>query len=205
MLAEHGQASGVTTNNVAEHRSDRRVGAGLQTGAAQVAVRMDLLVVEQMTGRWKVTAPVWPNCTSRQMALASTFESVSFTWIPREQNKHADRLANEAMDGLRSDAPAVGRRGGDRHRAAGCRPARQRDRDAAVDLTGKPGRPQPSVLRHDRPNCPGSGAIPPREPRISPTPAVARPPTPGTCGQGRYRGRHQFSAAARPLHRRSSR
>jgi broad specificity phosphatase PhoE len=31
-------------------------------------------------------------------ALASTFGQISFGWIPREQNKHADRLANEAMD-----------------------------------------------------------------------------------------------------------
>jgi broad specificity phosphatase PhoE len=32
-------------------------------------------------------------------ALASTFDTVRFSWIPREQNKVADRLANEAMDG----------------------------------------------------------------------------------------------------------
>ena len=26
---------------------------------------------------------------------------VTYTWVPREQNRHADRLANEALDGKR--------------------------------------------------------------------------------------------------------
>ena len=107
-LAEHGQAIGVTTNNVAEYRGliagleqARRIGAGV------VAVRMDSkLVVEQMSGRWKVKHPGMAELHQQARALASTFDSVSFTWIPREQNTYADRLANEAMDGLRSDASA---------------------------------------------------------------------------------------------------
>ena len=107
-LAEHGQAIGVTTNNVAEYRG---LIAGLEEarrlGADVVAVRMDSkLVVEQMSGRWKVKHPGMAELHQQARALASTFDSVSFTWIPREQNKHADRLANEAMDGLRSDASA---------------------------------------------------------------------------------------------------
>ena len=107
-LAEHGQAIGVTTNNVAEYRG---LIAGLEQarrlGAGEVAVRMDSkLVVEQMSGRWKVKHPGMAELHQQARALASTFDSVSFTWIPREQNKHADRLANEAMDGLRSDAAA---------------------------------------------------------------------------------------------------
>lgn len=105
VLAEHGQAIGVTTNNVAEYRG---LIAGLEEarrlGAAEVAVRMDSkLVVEQMSGRWKVKHPGMAELHQQARALASTFESVGYTWIPREQNKHADRLANEAMDGLRSD------------------------------------------------------------------------------------------------------
>jgi probable phosphoglycerate mutase len=73
-------------------------------GAAEVAVRMDSkLVVEQMSGRWKVKHPGMAELHQQARALASTFEAVRFTWIPREQNKHADRLANEAMDGLRSE------------------------------------------------------------------------------------------------------
>jgi broad specificity phosphatase PhoE/ribonuclease HI len=105
VLAEHGQAIGVTTNNVAEYRG---LIAGLEQarnlGAAEVAVRMDSkLGVEQMSGRWKVKHPGMAELHQQARALASTFEAVRFTWIPREQNKHADRLANEAMDGLRSE------------------------------------------------------------------------------------------------------
>jgi broad specificity phosphatase PhoE/ribonuclease HI len=106
LLAEHGLAIGVTTNNVAEYRG---LIAGLEEarrlGATEVAVRMDSkLVVEQMSGRWKVKHAGMAELHQQARSLASTFDSVSFTWIPREQNKHADRLANEAMDGVRAEA-----------------------------------------------------------------------------------------------------
>lgn len=101
VLAEHKQQIGTTTNNVAEYRG---LIAGLEEarrlGATEVAVRMDSkLVVEQMTGRWKVKHPAMAELHQQARALASTFDSVDYRWIPREKNKHADRLANEAMDG----------------------------------------------------------------------------------------------------------
>ncbi|HPX35459.1 MAG TPA: bifunctional RNase H/acid phosphatase [Mycobacterium sp.] len=100
VLAEHGQAIGVTTNNVAEYRG---LIAGLEEarrlGATEVAVSMDSkLVVEQMSGRWKVKHPGMAELHQQARALASTFASVTYSWIPRELNKYADRLANEAMD-----------------------------------------------------------------------------------------------------------
>lgn len=105
VLAEHRQAIGRTTNNVAEYRG---LIAGLEEarrlGADEVAVSMDSkLVVEQMAGRWKVKHPGLAELHQQARALASTFGSVTFSWIPRERNSHADRLANEAMDGA-SDA-----------------------------------------------------------------------------------------------------
>ena len=100
VLAEHKLAIGITTNNVAEYRG---LIAGLEEarrlGAGEVAVSMDSkLVVEQMTGRWKVKHPGLAELHQQARALASTFDSVSYSWIPRERNTHADRLANEAMD-----------------------------------------------------------------------------------------------------------
>ena len=100
VLAEHKLAIGITTNNVAEYRG---LIAGLEEarrlGADEVAVSMDSkLVVEQMTGRWKVKHPGMAELHQQARALASTFDSVSYSWIPRERNTHADRLANEAMD-----------------------------------------------------------------------------------------------------------
>jgi probable phosphoglycerate mutase len=100
VLAESKQAIGRATNNVAEYRG---LIAGLdeaaKLGATEVAVSMDSkLVVEQMSGRWRVKHPdlVQLNATAR--GLASQFERISYRWIPRAQNSHADRLANEAMD-----------------------------------------------------------------------------------------------------------
>ena len=106
-LAEHGQYIGVTTNNVAEYRG---LIAGLEQarrlGADDVAVRMDSkLVVEQMAGRWKVKHPAMAELHQQARDLASTFGHVSFEWMPREQNKHADRLANEAMDRAAAGEP----------------------------------------------------------------------------------------------------
>jgi probable phosphoglycerate mutase len=109
VLAEHCQAIGIATNNVAEYRG---LIAGLEEarrlGADAVDVRMDSkLVVEQMSGRWKVKHPGMAELHQQARALASTFDAVTFGWIPRERNKHADRLANEAMDAAASGgAPA---------------------------------------------------------------------------------------------------
>ncbi len=109
VLAEHKQFIGQTTNNVAEYRG---LIAGLEEarrlGADEVAVSMDSkLVVEQMCGRWKVKHPGLAELHQQARALASTFDGVTFGWIPRERNAHADRLANEAMDaaGSAGDPP----------------------------------------------------------------------------------------------------
>jgi probable phosphoglycerate mutase len=62
------------------------------------------LVVEQMSGRWKVKHPDMRPLASQASELVRRLPSVSFSWIPRAQNSAADRLANEAMD-----AAAAGR------------------------------------------------------------------------------------------------
>jgi broad specificity phosphatase PhoE/ribonuclease HI len=108
VLAEHRQAIGITTNNVAEYRG---LIAGLEEarrlGADEVDVSMDSkLVVEQLSGRWKVKHPGLAELNQQARALASTFDSVTYQWIPREQNAYADRLANEAMDAAAADPPA---------------------------------------------------------------------------------------------------
>jgi probable phosphoglycerate mutase len=100
VLAESKQAIGRATNNVAEYRG---LIAGLDEAAkleaTEVAVSMDSkLVVEQMSGRWKVKHPDLIELNATARGLASRFERISYTWIPRAQNSYADRLANEAMD-----------------------------------------------------------------------------------------------------------
>jgi ribonuclease H / adenosylcobalamin/alpha-ribazole phosphatase len=109
VLAESKQAIGRATNNVAEYRG---LIAGLddavKLGATEVAVFMDSkLVVEQMSGRWKVKHPDLVELHTQARKLASRFDRISYEWIPRARNSHADRLANEAMDAAAdADGPA---------------------------------------------------------------------------------------------------
>jgi len=100
VLAESKQSIGHATNNVAEYRG---LIAGLTeaatVGARDVAVSMDSkLVIEQMAGRWQVKHPDLAELHRQARELAARFDRVSYQWIPRAQNSHADRLANEAMD-----------------------------------------------------------------------------------------------------------
>ncbi|MEU8469209.1 bifunctional RNase H/acid phosphatase [Streptomyces sp. NPDC029006] len=99
-LAEAAEYIGVATNNVAEYRG---LLAGLRAAhaldpSAPVHVRMDSkLVVEQMSGRWKIKHPAMKPLAAEARSVFPP-EQVTYEWIPRERNKHADRLANEAMD-----------------------------------------------------------------------------------------------------------
>jgi probable phosphoglycerate mutase len=100
VLAERKEAIGVETNNVAEYRGlIAGLRAARELGATRVAVRMDSkLVVEQMNGKWQVKNPGLRPLAREAAQLRLGFAEVTFEWVPRERNKHADRLANEAMD-----------------------------------------------------------------------------------------------------------
>ncbi|MGW8781166.1 bifunctional RNase H/acid phosphatase [Streptomyces sp. NPDC055796] len=99
-LAERAEYIGVATNNVAEYKG---LIAGLKAARelfpdAVVQVRMDSkLVVEQMSGRWKIKHPDMKPLAAEAAKILPRAQ-VAYEWIPRERNKHADRLANEAMD-----------------------------------------------------------------------------------------------------------
>ncbi|MEV8411912.1 reverse transcriptase-like protein, partial [Streptomyces niveus] len=99
-LAEAAEYIGIATNNVAEYKG---LIAGLKAArtldpAADIHVRMDSkLVVEQMSGRWKIKHPDMKPLAA-EAARVLPAGQVRYEWIPREKNKHADRLANEAMD-----------------------------------------------------------------------------------------------------------
>ncbi|NEY35319.1 bifunctional RNase H/acid phosphatase [Streptomyces sp. PRKS01-65] len=99
-LAEAAEYIGVATNNVAEYRgllAGLRAARALDPEAA-VHVRMDSkLVVEQMSGRWKIKHPGMKPLAAEAAGIFPPGR-VTYEWIPRESNKHADRLANEAMD-----------------------------------------------------------------------------------------------------------
>ncbi|RKN12094.1 bifunctional RNase H/acid phosphatase [Streptomyces radicis] len=121
LLSETAEYIGTATNNVAEYRG---LIAGLRSAfaldpSATVQVRMDSkLVVEQMSGRWKIKHPdMRPLAAEAQGVFPPG--AVRYEWIPRERNKDADRLANEAMDAGRR-----GERWRPRERAAEPAPAK---------------------------------------------------------------------------------
>ncbi|MFC9362393.1 reverse transcriptase-like protein, partial [Rhodococcus sp. NPDC057014] len=95
VLAERKESLGIVTNNVAEYRGlIAGLEAAAELGASAVDVRMDSkLVVEQMSGRWKVKHPDMIPLQRRASELARQFDSVTYTWLPRAETAHADRLA----------------------------------------------------------------------------------------------------------------
>ena len=108
VIAEDGSTIGIATNNVAEYSG---LIGGLRMAAelaphAEIEVRMDSkLVVEQMSGRWKIKHPDMKPLAAEATGLAP-FGTV-YRWVPRERNGHADRLANEALDGTRNGVTVV--------------------------------------------------------------------------------------------------
>lgn len=108
VIAHDGATIGRATNNVAEYRG---LIAGLElvrefAPDASVDVRMDSkLVVEQMSGNWKIKHPDMIPLARRARGLQPA--SIAYTWVPRAQNAYADRLANQALDGERSGVEHV--------------------------------------------------------------------------------------------------
>lgn len=106
LLAERAEPIGQASNNVAEYRG---LIAGLTMAlainpAADVVARLDSrLVVEQMSGRWKIKHEDMRRLALQARDLAAQFAaaggSVRYEWIPREENRAADALSNLAMDG----------------------------------------------------------------------------------------------------------
>jgi probable phosphoglycerate mutase len=109
IIREISVAVGIATNNVAEYSA---LIVALEAAfeidpAAELVVRMDSrLVVEQMSGRWKIKHPDMLSLGARVQQLIAG-KKVEFVWIPREQNSRADALANRAMDGEPAAAAAA--------------------------------------------------------------------------------------------------
>jgi probable phosphoglycerate mutase len=106
VLIEMAEPLGQQSNNVAEYSA---LVAGLRAAidldaAADIVARMDSkLVVEQMSGRWKIKHEDMRRLALEARGLCDEIRaaggSISFEWIPREKNKAADALSNDAMDG----------------------------------------------------------------------------------------------------------
>jgi len=109
IVAELYDVIGIATNNVAEYNG---LLAGLShihqlDANATVEVAMDSkLVVEQMSGRWQIKHADMRDL-AKQCRDAHTPTLVTYSWIPRDENSHADRLANKALDGGSAHKPVA--------------------------------------------------------------------------------------------------
>jgi probable phosphoglycerate mutase len=101
VLIEIAEKIGIATNNVAEYQG---LIAGIRAAnkidpAAHIEARLDSkLVVEQMSGRWKIKNIPLAKLAMEAKKIHSP-QLITFTWIPREENYEADRLVNLALDG----------------------------------------------------------------------------------------------------------
>lgn len=100
LVEQGGEYLGITTNNQAEYHGVR---LGLEKAASMgvdsVLFHIDsMLVVNQLNGAYHIkNRELWP-INERIVALLPHFKKVTFTHIPREQNKIADALVNKILD-----------------------------------------------------------------------------------------------------------
>ena len=100
VVAEIAEGLGETTNNVAEYTA---VILGLERakelGATDVLLRSDSqLLINQLTGIYRVKTPHLQPLHRRVRQLAAGFDRIRFEHVPRERNTEADRLANLGVD-----------------------------------------------------------------------------------------------------------
>jgi ribonuclease HI len=102
VLAAHGEAIGVATNNVAEYRAlVAGLGKALDLGVDDVEVVSDSeLLVKQMSGEYRVKNQALMELSLEAARIARKLGRVRYTAVRREHNELADRLVNETLDSL---------------------------------------------------------------------------------------------------------
>ena len=100
VLAAHGEAIGVATNNVAEYRAlVEGLQKAVEVGVGELEVVSDSeLLVHQMRGEWKIKNEALRMLWEEAQDLAAGIAKVRYTAVRREHNELADRLVNEALD-----------------------------------------------------------------------------------------------------------
>jgi ribonuclease HI len=103
VLAAHGEAIGVATNNVAEYSAliaGLEKAAELAVGDVEVVSDSELMV-KQMRGEYRVKNAALRELSLRAATAARRVGAVRYTAVRREHNELADRLVNEALDAAR--------------------------------------------------------------------------------------------------------
>jgi len=101
VVFEEGQKLGEVTNNIAEYTGlIEGLKAALNHGATEITVKSDSeLMVRQLNGIYKVKTPHIKTLFDEARSLLKQFSSTEITHIRREENKRADKLCNQALDG----------------------------------------------------------------------------------------------------------
>jgi len=100
IISEISEYIGEATNNAAEYIA-LIFGAqeAAKLGAQEVIFYSDSqLVIRQLTGKYKVKDKNIKKFHSIAMNILAAFNNSDFKEIPREKNKHADKLVNRALD-----------------------------------------------------------------------------------------------------------
>jgi len=98
-VAQVSKSIGIATNNIAEYTAllEALKLAG-QMGFTRIHVKADSeLMIRQLNGIYKVKNPDIKVLFDQIVLLKMNFSTISFTHVPREQNKRADFLANMAL------------------------------------------------------------------------------------------------------------
>src|SRR5271170_8296032 len=100
VVLELGKKFGRDTNNVAEYYALlAALDYATSHGIAALRIRSDSeLLVRQMQGRYKVKSADLKPLYERAVAMSRSLDYFAVAHIPREKNREADKLANEALD-----------------------------------------------------------------------------------------------------------
>ncbi len=101
---------GQATNNVAEYTGlVKALEAAQELGTKQITVFSDSeLLVRQINGEYKVKSEQIKQLFQQAVQLLGKFENYKITFVPREKNKNADKLVNQALNlGRDFESPAV--------------------------------------------------------------------------------------------------
>ena len=98
-----------STNNVAEYTALVKALQWLlenNLGSSKVEVKSDSkLIVNQLTGDYKVKARRIISLYKQVLLLKSKFQDIQIKWVPREKNREADTLTNKAYNKALQENP----------------------------------------------------------------------------------------------------
>lgn len=103
ILYEEGKYIGITTNNVAEYTAVLEALKYIKHAYGKENLTLELyadskLVVEQLSGRFKIKSPHLKEIIEKIKILQIELGGVTHGHVPRSKNTLADKLANLALD-----------------------------------------------------------------------------------------------------------